>query len=84
MAGSKTFGPYLDDPDGYSRSTLRRRRIISSAHHGPRGFKLFNECEVLAGAVGLDCFAEGEPVTRVSFKEYPLRDSYNIIFDTPS
>jgi hypothetical protein len=62
---------------GTTRGTRNERRPIQAA-------ELFNKCEVLAVAVGLDSFAEGKPVTRVSFKEYALGDSRNVIFDTPS
>ena len=63
---------------GTTRGTLRNeRRLIQAA-------ELFNEREALAVAVRLDSFAEGKPVTRVSFKEYPLGDARDFIFDTPS
>ena len=83
------MGPYtvpaLASPPAHSeaifwttRGTLcNERRLIQAT-------ELFNECEALAVAVGLDSFAEGKPVTRVSFKEYALGDTRNVIFDTPS
>lgn len=63
---------------GTTRGTSRNEGRLTLAA------ELFDECEALAVAVGLDSFAEGKPVTRVSFKEYALGDTRNVIFDTPS